>query len=382
MNREKLLGIVLATAFTSFTISYLIHHPKIEGNIYSDIVSFWYSPLVREVKIPYVDEGFAYPPISGFIVYLSALIGKGELIPYYNTFSMILYLFYLLLVITIFKIMNRKNIPILYLFIFLIFSPSMIVYLNYNFDIVFASLLMLSLILYEKGKYKLSALAFCATALAKLINLILLPLMLSYLKSWKSKVSYIVYSIFPFLGVNLVLQIINPNFLSDTYLFHAEWGLENAWFLYLFPSNESWDTAKLFSALIMVYGVFKIYLTNVGDIYERAFMLLSVFLLTNYVFTPQMVIWLLPFLAIMGRLPITFYILEVANVGIILTWFMVDNPLAPGALPQNLALIRAAALLYMLIETYLLSSKRYTISQEFKEFLEKFFKNIKVSLKQ
>lgn len=372
-----MLKIVLATTFVSFTSSYLIHHPKIEGNIYSDIVSFWYSPIVR--KIPYIEEGFAYPPISGFIVYISSLIGGGEMIPYYNTFSMILYIFYLLLVLTVFKIMSRKNIPLQYLFIFLIFSPSMIVYLNYNFDVVFAAFLILSLTLYEKGRLRLSALAFCATALAKLINLILLPLMLSYLKDRKSKISYITYSVIPFLGVNLLLQAINPNFLSDTYLFHAEWGLENAWFLYLFPSHDSWDTAKLFSASIMAYGVLKIYLSNVGDIYERSFMLLSVFLLTNYVFTPQMVIWLLPFLAIMGRIPLTFYILEAANVGIIITWFMVDNPLAPGALPQNLALIRALALLYILGETYLLSSKQRTIFQEFRQFLERILTNIKIS---
>lgn len=372
-----MLKIVLATTFVSFTSSYLIHHPKIEGNIYSDIVSFWYSPIVR--KIPYIEEGFAYPPISGFIVYISSLIGGGEMIPYYNTFSMILYIFYLLLVLTVFKIMSRKNIPLQYLFIFLIFSPSMIVYLNYNFDVVFAAFLILSLTLYEKGRLRLSALAFCATALAKLINLILLPLMLSYLKDRKSKISYITYSVIPFLGVNLLLQAINPNFLSDTYLFHAEWGLENAWFLYLFPSRDSWDTAKLFSASIMAYGVLKIYLSNVGDIYERSFMLLSVFLLTNYVFTPQMVIWLLPFLAIMGRIPLTFYILEAANVGIIITWFMVDNPLVPGALPQNLALVRALALLYILGETYLLSSKQRTIFQEFRQFLERILTNIKIS---
>ncbi len=92
--------VIIATGL-SFILSYLLHHPKIEGNIYSDIVSFWYRPLVRNVKIPYIQEGFEYPPMAGLITYISSLIGGGELIPYYNIFSIILLLSYMLLVLTV-----------------------------------------------------------------------------------------------------------------------------------------------------------------------------------------------------------------------------------------------------------------------------------------
>jgi len=364
MKKALMKKIVIIASTLSFTGSYLIHHPKIEGNIYSDIISFWYRPLVRDVKLPYIHEGFEYPPLAGLITYFSSVIGGGEMIPYYNAFSIILYLFYLLLVLTVFKIMDEKNIPLIYIFIFLIFAPSTIVYLNYNFDVVFAASLILSLMFFEKSRYKLSALLFSTATLVKLINIVILPILMLNLEDWKKRLTYLFYFFIPILVVNIGLQILNPSFFKDTYLYHAEWGLENAWFVYLFPSRDSWDTAKLFSALIMVYGLLKIYLSNVGNLYERSFMLLSVFLLTNYVFTPQMVIFILPFLALIGRIQPVFYILESANVGIILTWFMEEDPLMPGTLPQNLALIRAIALLYILAETYLKASGKKIIFKE------------------
>lgn len=356
MKKTSLKKVVIIAAALSFLSSYLLHHPKIEGSIYSDIVSFWYRPLVKDLKIPYVQEGFEYPPLAGLIVYVSSLTSGGELIPYYNIFSIIVFSFYMLLVLTVFKVMDEKNTPLSYLFIFLVFAPSTTFYLNYNFDIVFTSFVVLSLMFFEGGEHRLSALLFSLGMLTKLVNIILLPMLLLYLRGWRSRLSYLFYAFLPFAAVNTALEMLNPSFFRDTYFYHAEWGLENAWFVYLFPSRDSWDTAKLFSALLMGYGLLKIYLSNAGSLYERALMLLSVFLLTNYVFTPQMVIFILPLLAIMGHMYLTFYVMEASNVGIILTWFMEGDPLMPGTLPQNLALLRAASLLCILLETHLRAS--------------------------
>ncbi len=370
MKMQLLKKIVIIATGLSFILSYLLHHPKIEGNIYSDIVSFWYRPLVRNVKIPYIQEGFEYPPMAGLITYISSLISGGELIPYYNIFSIILFLSYMLLVLVVFKIMIEKNIPTYYLFIFLIFAPSTIFYLNYNFDIVFTSFTILSLMFFEKSKYRFSALLFSIAMLTKLVNIVFLPMLLLYLKDGRNRLSYLFYAFLPFAVINIALQILNPAFFKDTYLYHAEWGLENAWFVYLFPSRDSWDTAKLFSAALMIYGLLKIYLSNFGNLYEKTFMLLSVFLLTNYVFTPQMVIIILPFLAIMGQMFLPFYVMELSNVGIILTWFMEEDPLMPGTLPQNLALLRAAALLIILIEVYLRASgKKINLKESVKPLI-------------
>lgn len=81
-------------------VSYAIHHPDFPGYVYSDIVSFYFrDPLIREMRIPYVELAFEYPPLAGLITYLSALAGGGHLAAYYAAFSIILFAFYITLVL-------------------------------------------------------------------------------------------------------------------------------------------------------------------------------------------------------------------------------------------------------------------------------------------
>ncbi|MCF8884260.1 MAG: glycosyltransferase 87 family protein [Nitrososphaerota archaeon] len=353
------LKFALVAATLSFITSYIIHHPKVPGNIYSDIMSFWYRPLVRDVLIPYVNYEFEYPPLAGLVTYVSALIGGGQLIPYYNVFSAIVFLSHILLITVVYRLAVEKNIPTTIVLIFSALSPSLIMYSNYNFDTIYIALLITSLALFEKGKLKSSALLFSASILMKLTSILLLPLLLFHINNKKDRLTCLFYVLVPIISVNLILQFLNHNFIDETYFYHVRWGLENAWFVYLFPQRDWWDTAKIFSFLLMLYALSKIYLKIIdgdGNVYEYSFMIFSAFLLTSYVFTPQMVIWLLPFMALMNPISTTFYIaytiLEVANVGIILTWFMEEDPLAAGSIPQNLALIRAAALFYLLLQVY------------------------------
>jgi hypothetical protein len=152
-----------------------------------------------------------------------------------------------------------------------------------------------------------SAIAFSAAALVKLINLIMLPFILMHVEGWRDRVKYAIVSLGIFAAVNLALWALNPGFIDGTYLYHARWGLEDAWYLIFFPSPESWDMAKIFGALLMLYGLLKVYLHDYANLLQRTFMALSVFLLTSYVFTPQMLLWLPPLLAVMGSRRLSTY---------------------------------------------------------------------------
>lgn len=369
MGSRRLNGwmiLILASAVASYMLSYVIHFPDIPESIYSDIVSFYFrDPLIKDVKIPYIELDFEYPPLAGLMVYFAAVIGRGELVPYYIAISTMLFVFYIALVLTVTTIVFEKSHSKLYLFIFLIFVPSIVVYGNYNFDIPFATLLVLSIWLFEKGRLRTSGLLFSAAMLVKLVNIALLPFLLLRIQGWKRRAYYFLYAILPFAVVNLILISLNPRFIDSTYLYYTGWGLENAWYVHLFPSPDSWNAAKMFGALLMAYGLLKVYLCRVRDIYLESFMVLSVFLLTNHVFTPQMVIFILPFLAILNYFPTAFIAFEPANIGIIFTWFLVENPIAPGSMPQSLALIRAIALFLILIEVYF----RYQRTKGFGEYV-------------
>ncbi len=352
--------IAYSAATASFLLSYIIHNPTLSNPIYSDIVSFWYRGFDL-LRVPYIEVGFEYPPIAGFLTYLAAFLGSNVL-SYYTVFSLIILAFYLILIEVVVRICAERSIGFEHVLIFLCLSPSMILYSIYNFDLIFASLLVASIYLLERGKLSSSALTFSLAALVKLVNLIALPFILTRIRGLRQQIKYLAISLSLFGAVNAILWIMNPAFIDETYFYHVRWGLENAWFLILFPDQESWGVAKLFSVILLVYGLLKIYVLDKVESFSQVFMVLAVFLLSSYVFTPQMVLWLLPFLAIMGRIPIPYFALELSNAAIILLWFEVQDPLEPWSPPQLFALLRAITLFMILLEVYL-DSRRVMVDR-------------------
>lgn len=347
---------IYAAASSSFLTSYLIHHPGLSNRIYSDILSFWFRHS-SEIGPPYISFPFEYPPISGFLTYISMILGK-DLERYYFIFSIFIFIFYIVLVESVRSIISEKDGMDELIIIFLAVSPSMILYMVYNFDVIFISLVILSLLLLKAKRLRWSAIALGASALAKFMSFILLPVIVPYIEGKRDRVAYIALSVGLFCFVNVVLYVLSPTVFPQTYLHHAEWGLEDSWLIYLFPDENTWNTAKLMSFILMAYALLKVYLSKVGNLYERCFMAFTAFLLTNYVFTPQMLLWLLPFFAIMGWIPWPYFIMEFANAGIILTWFSVPDPIRAYSLPQNLALLRAIILFILLIQVYLSARRR------------------------
>jgi len=343
-------GVVYSAASASFLLSYIIHHPALRGRVYSDIVSFWYRGFLQSLEPPYLKAGFEYPPLAGLITYAAAL-GR-DIITYYTVFSLIIFLFYLIMVELVVRVCSERGVGMEYVLIFLVLSPSMILYSIYNFDVIFASLLFASVYALERGRLDLSAAIFSMAALAKLINIIALPFILMHIDGWGRRIRYAALALAIFGFVNIALWALNPDFIRGTYIYHLEWGLENAWFIALFPSRDSWGTAKLFSAFLMGYSLLKIYLHDFQDIYTRVLAALSAFLLSSYVFTPQMALWILPFLAILGSIPVPYFFFELSNSAIILTWFEVPNPTELGALPQSFAMARAIFLFLLLLDIF------------------------------
>lgn len=356
--------LIYSAGAVAFLFSYLIHNPLLHGALYSDVVSFWLRFFYSGVRIPYLDFGFEYPPLAGLIIYISAL--GGTLTGYYTIFSILTLIFYFLIIEVSLRIASESGVELIFLIMFLALSPSMVIFMVYNFDVIFAALLISSIYLFTKKRYLLSALLFSSAALAKLVNLILLPFILMRIRDWRPRIVYTIASLGCLAAMNLALWILNPRFIDQTYLYHTRWGLENAWFIALFQNEATWSTAKIFSAFLLCYGLLKVYLCGVEDIYIESFMVLSIFLLTNYVFTPQMAIWLLPFLAIIARVPYSYFPFEFSNAAILLTWFQAAEPTKFGSFPQTFAILRAIFLLIMLLEIYYGSRKAVEVASEAK----------------
>jgi len=349
-------NVIYSAATACFFFSYLIHHPILSRRLYSDIMSFWNRGFLQFLEPPYLKVGFEYPPLAGLITYVSAL-GR-EMTVYYTIFSLIIFIFYLILIELVLRASSERGVGTEYVLVFLALSPSMVLYSIYNFDLIFASLLFAAIYAFTKKRLDLSAAIFSMAALVKLVNLLILPFVLMHIDDWRKRIRYSAISLGIFGAVNIALWIANPNFIQETYVYHAEWGLENAWFIALFPDRSTWNTAKLFSAFLMGYSFLKIYLCDIEDVYMRVFAALTAYLLSTYVFTPQMALWILPFLAVLGRMPVPYFFFELSNSAIILTWFETSTPTEFGSLPQNFAIVRAIFLFLILLDIYFSYRKR------------------------
>ena len=363
---KRVLPELISAAIMVFTLSYFIHHPSIPNRIYSDIVAFYNQrPDFAAGKIPYIEFEFEYPPLAGFLSYACVKMG-GNLISYYNCFSIILLIFTLALTITAYslsKMLNRELSPI-----YLLLMPSMILYLVYNFDVIFSFFMLLSLYFYYKKKYLAAGVVIGISVITKLMGFILVPILFRGIH-WRERLVILSSAAVIPIVVNGVLAIVNYDVWLRTYLHHVEWGLENSWLVNFFQDPNTWDTAKAISLLMAGYLLLRVYtLSNVNDKILHSLLALNVWLLTTYVYTPQMNLWVLPFYALIGiSLPLL-YAYELANALIILTWFISPNPTAAFSVPQIVSTTRA---LILVILTLQLAYVANGLNPRLKSFIEK-----------
>lgn len=336
--------VAVAAALISWAVSFYIHHPNVQGNIYSDVMSFWWrEPNLQRGEIPCIQYFFEYPPAACFIVYAARLFGGDTMVGYYVGFSWLS----LIAFVAVAWAMSRLAGYAGAVFILL---PSMIVYGVYNFDHFFTAFMVLSILAYINGKKKLAYLLLGAGFSVKLFTILLLPIYLSENREPRKIVEGVLFFVLGALPASLPVVLLNPGWILRFLEFHASWGLENAWMVWL--SNDPFSqSAKMVGYLVAALLLIRTYLSNL-PLAMKGFLALSSFLLGSPTFTPQMAIWLIPFTAALKNVWPWLPLFESANVAIILTWFTTDTPTLPWTPPQSMAVLRAAALAAMWITVY------------------------------
>jgi len=336
----KVLLPALAAAFISWTLSTYIHYPTVQGSIYSDIVSFWHrEPELAAGLKPCIDYFFEYPPAACFITYAARLLGGPTIEGYYTAFALLSLPAFLLLAYSMYRLAGRVAIA-------LALSPTLIVYGIYNYDHFLAALMALALALYLSGRRGPAYVLLGVAASVKVFTLILLPILLSERFRWR----YVLFFLAGALPATIPVIMLRPGYFGEFINYHASWGLENAWTVWL-TDNPFSPTAKVIGWLV-VFALFMRSLTSNLPVEHRCLMALSGFLLGSPTFTPQMVVMLLPLFALSPPTWLFLPLVEISNVGIILTWFWVDNPTHAWTIPQTMALARAAALAAAWISVY------------------------------
>lgn len=352
VSDNRLLTACLSSSIAAILLSAFLHSNWTLPNFYSDIGSFWGRSWVAAGQIPYSQGAFLeYPPMSGALLFAARIIGGGIAgavgglySGYYVAFSAISLIAAAILAWSTWRLADNLDVRVNPLYFLL---PSMIIYGIYNFDLFNALFIVLCLQLFVEKRREYSAI-FLGLALAtKIVAVVLLPIFLLELVGWRYRARYVAVSILAAGIFLLPIAVFSPDYFGQFLSFYRGWGLEDAWYIWLFGDPFS-GTAKLFGLAVLAILLVRVYTLKMALV-PRSFLALSAYLLGTFIFAPQFSVTLVPLVAVLAVASPALYFFEIFNALIILTWFTVPRgpnfgPTYPWTVPQAMALLRSASL--------------------------------------
>jgi len=158
--------------------------------------------------------------------------------------------------------------------------------------------------------------------------------------NWKGRLRALLVPVAVFGMLNLPFILANFSGWLETWKFHAGWGIEDSWLIFIF--NQMDPNAHYLALAVLLYLVYKgvtgtlrkQYKDRPTRVIERSFLMNVAWLFGNYVVTPQMALMLLPFYVLIPTISLpVIYLAEIMNALVIVLWFSsplnLGNPLSP-----------------------------------------------------
>jgi hypothetical protein len=305
----------------------------------------------RICPIPYLDYKFEYPPIVGALWFVSTCISFT--LTFSPTYSSVEY--YLLVkkagdvhyYIQSFFISASLIISIIYMYklsktlnkswsrvaLFAVL-PSTILYLIYNWDMITAMFILMSIYYLYNKKFFLSGLLLGLSISTKLLPLILAIVIIYDLiqktfinKEYVHTLSRFALGIVVGLIPYIIMIAISYNGFTYLIQHHAQWYCENC--LYLLITKDVWNPYN--RVLSMLFIFLALIITMTIDVqYDEMFCLCTISLISlvistalNYVFSPQMMLMLTSIAVLILNLKQLLFLIvaDLANFGIMALFF-------------------------------------------------------------
>lgn len=269
---------------------------------------FIYAQYPYSGGLPYRDVLLEYPILWGTIYYLLLGPARISMLHFYLTFSVLLWVFWLLTTWFLYRMHNSHSFEVPYFFAV---SPSVLFLTFHNFDMLCALLSLFGLSLLSQGKnYRGSALLSTASMLKLYPIVLLIPVV-----RWPVK--RIICCLFVVAGLitifNSPLIVYAPTGFSYIYTFHADRPGLYSLYEYLPWSPSMVNIVSLVSFVVAI-----LIITLKGRKLRLAplsTLCLMAFFLTNKVYSPSYNIILDSLLAYIGHAPsIGFLIMEIGNL--------------------------------------------------------------------
>lgn len=361
---------MLAAATLIFIVGVWEHLPAVVPSHYTDVVSvFWRDGIgTGPHLIPYYQFTFEYPVLVGILVYLTSSIRlyvpdlSVALNYYVLAMDAVLYVFTIGTVVVVYKIADLVGLEKSRIWKAFLIVPSFLMFTVYNWDIIAIFFATVSIYFYLKGDKARSWLSLGLGISAKLYPCMLIPVYMLEESSWKGRLKALLAPLSVFVVLNLPFILANFSGWFETWKFHAAWGIEDSWLVFLF--NQMDPNAHYLALTVLLYLVYKgvtgtfrkQYKDRPTRLIERSFLMNIAWLVGNYVVTPQMGLMLLPFYVLIPSisLPII-YVAEIMNALIIVVWFSsplnLGNPTSPASPAQWFAAGRQLIWLGLFIKT-------------------------------
>ncbi|MBM3157000.1 MAG: DUF2029 domain-containing protein [Chloroflexi bacterium] len=293
--------------------------PRLFGfSPYSDILIFYDEAV--EPGLPYIDKLIEYPVITGLFIHAAGVLGKtyGG---YYLFNSFFLIAFAILATYLLYRSIDNKDKRAL--FVYWVFAPSMFFFLIYNWDMLAIIFVVIAFYLIRQNKAAYSAsflsLGFCA----KLYPVFyLLPLLLT--RSIKQWPKIIVVFVLVALAINGYFMLSNFDGWSHFITFNSQrspnpdsiWAVVNT----LVPSLSNTQINILSLVIFLSLSLVAVWKCRHDSVIKLCFILTLIFLISNKVFSPQYLMWLLPFYVLLDmKKKGLFYALELVNLIVFFT---------------------------------------------------------------
>ncbi|MGC8850481.1 MAG: glycosyltransferase 87 family protein, partial [Candidatus Bathyarchaeia archaeon] len=368
LNSE--LYYILGAATVLYLFSVWEHLPGITPSHYSDVMSVFFRDGIGRGThgIPYYDYVFEYPVLVGLAVYLCSSVrlvvpGFNEAMMYYSlAMDAILYASTMAAIMYLYRLLTLVKGDVGRVWKCFLVAPSFIMFTPYNWDMMAVAFSTASLYYYLSGDKGKADLCLGLGIGAKLYPVLLILVYILEERDWPSRLRRFFTPLLVFAALNLPFIAADFHTWFETWLYHARWGIEDSWLIFLF---DQMDMKAHYAALaVLLYLLYKgllesskrSYPSREGRVIHRGFLVSVAWLFGNYVVTPQMALILLPFYVLIPIIPVAaIYAAEILNALIIVLWFTPElnlgNPLVRSSPVQWAAALRQAIWLSLYVYT-------------------------------
>lgn len=281
---------------------------------YSDIVPFFEKAVAA--GFPYIDRTIEYPVLTGLFVYLMGILG-GTHMGYYIATSIFLIAF--AGAATHILLRFQKWLPVRETLLnFWIFAPSMLIFLIYNWDIIAVFFVTAALYMIQRKNYYAAAFFLALGFSSKFYPVLYLaPLLLAQKERVRQLITIAVFGATA-LAINGFFMIASMQNWSHFFVFNQlrPPNPDSIWTAVQFltgPLDVTTINNLSFILFVVGHGIFLWRFRNIHPLF-LSFGVTIIFLFFNKVFSPQYILWLLPFFVLLPIKRRWFYALEFSNL--------------------------------------------------------------------